>query len=226
MMKKTIIAMIICSLPLCLSAQVIKHDKDKENILKSMEGPGYWNFSPSWYMYFLHKNYSGAEAYWRWEGLKSGLHVRFKEEKSNVKSVMPRRAAAIAASIAKNAIVEKEREMIQKLTEEEEKRAADRNIDLVYPKYEDYFNELQDGISACLEYAMKTSKGKLTEQINEVLQQNEIVTSNIKYLRQTGIGNELENAKRDQGFRDQKKLMERVNRQARALAKMAKAFCD
>jgi hypothetical protein len=52
---------------------------------------GPWDFSPDWYYYFLHKDYSGAEKYWKWRGFKSGYHIRFKENKSDVKRIMPTR---------------------------------------------------------------------------------------------------------------------------------------
>ena len=64
----------------------------KEKQWRSME-TGPWDFEPDWYYYFLHKKYSGAETYWKWSGFKSGWRVRFKEHKSNVKTIMPRRVA-------------------------------------------------------------------------------------------------------------------------------------
>ena len=73
-------------------AQKVVHDKQKEKQWRSME-TGPWDFAPDWYYYFLHKKYSGAETYWKWSGFKSGYRVRFKEPKSNVKTVMPRRVA-------------------------------------------------------------------------------------------------------------------------------------
>ena len=73
-------------------AQKIVHDKQKEKQWRSME-TGPWDFEPGWYYYFLHKKYSGAETYWKWSGFKSRYRVRFKEHKSNVKTIMPRRIA-------------------------------------------------------------------------------------------------------------------------------------
>jgi hypothetical protein len=223
-MKKLLIMVCLVCAATGMQAQVIEHDNDKENIIRSTEA-GHWDFSPDWYMYLFHKNYSGAYTKWEWHGMKSGLRVHFKENKSNVKTVMPRRAAALAADIAKKAVVEKEREQIQKLNDEEVRRAADRNVDLVYSKYQDYFSDLQESIEASLQYAMDTSKGKLYPQIQDVMEQNDIVTSNIAYLRKTGPGYELENSKRDKGYREAKKLMERVSKQAYALARLAHAYC-
>lgn len=223
-MKKLLILFFMSTLCLYASAQLPQHDKDKENIIKSTEGIGHWDFSPTWFYYWFHKNYSGADAHWKWRFLKSGYEVQFKESKSNVKTVMPRRAASLASAIAKKKIVEEERKMIKKLNDEEVKRAADRNVDLVYGKYQDYFNDLQSNIRSCLSYTMKASHGKFSELCDDVIRQNDIVTSNVAYLRKTGIGYELENAKRDQGFRDAKNLMESISQQAYDLARLAHAY--
>ena len=94
---KTIIAIMFCTalmgIPQALSAQRVVHDDQKFKQWRSMEN-GPWDFAPDWYYYFLHKNYSGAEMYWKWAGFKSGYRVRFKEEKSNVKRIMPVRITA------------------------------------------------------------------------------------------------------------------------------------
>ncbi len=60
----------------------------------ALDGERAVGLRPDWYYYFLHKNYSGAEMYWKWAGFKSGYRVRFKEEKSNVKRIMPVRVTA------------------------------------------------------------------------------------------------------------------------------------
>jgi hypothetical protein len=53
-------------------AQKKVHDSQKEKQWRSME-TGPWDFEPGWYYYFLHKNYSGAETYWKWSGLQVRL---------------------------------------------------------------------------------------------------------------------------------------------------------
>ena len=99
---------------LTVSAQVYQHDKDKEKQILSLEA-GHWDFSPDWYYYFMHKDYSGAYTKWEWHGFKSGLRVHFKETKSNVKTIAPRRLLQIEAMKSKAKVVEKEREQIKKL---------------------------------------------------------------------------------------------------------------
>lgn len=129
------------------------HDSDKENVIRSTER-AHWNFSPDWYMYFNHKKYSGAYTKWEWHGLKSGWRVHFKEDKSNTKTVGPRREAAIIADALKDSVVEIERQKIEELKKEEVARAADRNADLVYPKYKDLFNSMQKQIADYLSYTL------------------------------------------------------------------------
>lgn len=65
---------------------------------------------------FLHKKYSGAEMYWKWDWFNSGFRVRFKEPKSDVKRIMPVRVTAeetqrqksrrwrVSANISRNCI--------------------------------------------------------------------------------------------------------------------------
>ena len=96
----------LMGMPQALSAQRVVHDDQKFKQWRSMEN-GPWDFAPDWYYYFLHKNYSGAEMYWKWAGFKSGYRVRFKEEKSNVKRIMPVRITAEETQRQKVSQVEK-----------------------------------------------------------------------------------------------------------------------
>ena len=76
---KTIIAIMFCTalmgMPQALSAQRVVHDDQKFKQWRSMEN-GPWDFAPDWYYYFLHKNYSGTEMYWKWAGFKSASRRR------------------------------------------------------------------------------------------------------------------------------------------------------
>lgn len=113
------IATALLSVSFSLSAKVPSiHDDQKEKQWTSMEN-GPWDFAPDWYYYFLHKNYSGAEMYWKWAGFKSGYRVRFKEEKSNVKRIMPVRVTAEETQRQKLSQVEKERAYVEELYKEE-----------------------------------------------------------------------------------------------------------
>ena len=196
------------------------HDSDKENVIRSTER-AHWNFSPDWYMYFTHKKYSGAYTKWEWHGLKSGWRVHFKEDKSNIKTVGPRREAAIIADALKDSVVEIERQKIEELKKEEVARAADRNADLVYPKYKELFNSMQKQIADYLSYTLRISKGKLAEDVQRLADDNELCTSTIAYHHKTGVGYELENAKRERGYAKAKEDMLRIRRQAFKLARYA-----
>lgn len=211
----------LCCFPLVGNAQVVKHDKQKEKQWQSMEN-GPWDFAPDWYYYFLHKQYSGAEMYWKWAGLKSGWRVRFKEPKSNIKRIMPVRVLSEETQRQKVDKVESERKYVEELYKEELLREADRSVDLTYASYKDEFNRMQDCITDGLLYCMQKSDGKLKYQVDELGRQNELLCSDIAYIHKTGVGYELENAKRRQAYEDAKvKMAELVNRTAHLCAMAA-----
>lgn len=222
-MKRPFIIMFTLLFPMALLAQVPTRDKQKEHQIRSME-QGHWDFSPDWWYYLLHKNYSGAYTKWEWHGFKSGLRVHFDEGRSNVKTVGPRREAQLATLLLKQKIVETERKKIEELNKEEVARAADRNVDLVYGKYKDLFTELQASITEGLTYCLVKSKGKMVRSVRELTDRNEVITSNVAYLRKTGVGYELENVKREKGFAEAKKDMEELVKKVASLARLAKAY--
>lgn len=195
------------AMPITIFAKTPKiHDDQKEKQWRSMEN-GPWDFAPDWYYYFLHKNYSGAEMYWKWAGFKSGYRVRFKEEKSNVKRIMPVRVTAEETQRQKLSQVEKERAHIEELYKEEVAREADRMVDVTYASYKDDFNRMQDCITDGLLYCLQKSDGELQYQVDEISRQNEILCADIAYIHKTGVGYELENAKRCQAYEEAKEKM-------------------
>lgn len=185
------------------------HDKQKEKQFRSMEAGG-WDFEPGWYYYFLHKNYSGAEKYWKWAGFKSGYRIRFKESKSNVKRIMPVRTSAELTQAEKVKKVNTEEQKVKELHEEELYRAADRQVDLMYSSFKEDFNKMQDNISDGLAYCMAKSKGKLAYQVKELSDANEVLCEGIAYIHKQGIGYELENSKRQKAYIEFKKKMEKL----------------
>lgn len=214
-----LVASALLSVSFSMSAKVPSiHDDQKEKQWTSMEN-GPWDFAPDWYYYFLHKNYSGAEMYWKWAGFKSGYRVRFKEEKSNVKRIMPVRVTAEETQRQKLSQVENERAYVEELYKEELLREADRTVDLTYSSYKDEFNRMQDCISDGLLYCLHKSDGKLRYQVNEISRVNEVLCADIEYIHKTGVGYELENAKRQQAYENAKKRMgDLVSRTARLCA--------
>ena len=215
---RTLLCLVMLTMPFSSFAQRPTRDKEKEKQWKSMEN-GPWNFAPDWYYYFLHNKYSGAEMYWKWAGFNSGFRVRFKEKDSNVKRIMPTRVTAEETQRQKVKKVETERKHIEELYKEELVREADRSVDLTYASYKDEFDRMQDSITDGLLYCMKKSDGRLKYQVDELSRQNEILCSGIAYIHKTGVGYGLENAKRQQAYEEAKtKMQELVNQTAHLCA--------
>lgn len=214
------ILFVCCLMTLSGWAQTVVYDKEKQKQWQSMEN-GPWDFAPEWYYYFLHKDYSGAEKYWRWRGFKSGYHVRFKEENSNVKRIMPTRIISEETQRQKEQKVEEEMSLVKELHDEEVARAADRNVDLMYDTYKEDFDRMQDAISEGLLFCMYKSGGKMNYQVTQLSRQNEIICANIDYIHRQGVGYELENAKRQKAFSDAQKQMEELVSRVAHLVGMA-----
>ncbi len=217
----TLLLTFMASLP--VSAQRIRHDKQKEKQWRSME-TGSWDFEPGWYYYFFHRKYSGAETYWKWSGFKSGLRVRFKERKSNVKTIMPDRITSEETQRMKIKKVEEERVKQKEIHDEEVARAADRNVDLMYGNFKDDFNRMQTSISEGLSYCLTKSKGKLAPQVNELRRQNDIIVQGIAYTHKQGVGYELENVKREKAYIEFKAQMEDIVSRVAHLVGMAQQY--
>lgn len=219
-MKKYSLILLFVVLTLTGTAQTVVHDEQKEKQWQSMEN-GPWDFAPGWYYYFLHKDYSGAEKYWRWRGFKSGWDVRFKEENSNVKRIMPTRVVSEETQRQKEKKVEEEMALVKELHDEDMARAADRNVDLVYDNYKDDFERMQDAISEGLLFCLYKSDGKLQYQVSELSRQNEIICTDIAYIHRQGVGYELENVKRQRAYTDAKHRMEELVSRVAHLVGMA-----
>ena len=222
-MKRIGILFVACLLTAGVNAQVIQHDEQKEKQWRSMEN-GPWDFAPDWYYYLFHKDYSGAETYWAWRGFKSGLHVRFKEEKSNVKRIMPTRVISEETQRQKEKKVEEEMALVKELHQEEVERAADRNVDLMYNMFKDDFYRMQERIAEGLLFVQQKTDGKMNYQVTELSRQNDIVCKNIEYIHRQGIGYELENAKRQKAYMEAKEEMEKLVSRVAHLVGMAQAY--
>ena len=225
MKTKMMMLALLMFVPLAGFAQYpeIQHDKQKEKQWRSMEN-GPWDFSPQWYYYLFHKNYSGASLSWKWRGFHSSLGVDFDESDSNVKRIMPVRVIEEETQRQKVKKVNEEYEKIEELHKEEVERAADRNVDLIYTSFKDDFNRMQDRITEGLLFCMTKSGGKMKYQVNEISRENEIVCQNIEYIHKQGVGYELENAKRQQAYSDAKTKMEGIVSRVAHLVGMAQCY--
>lgn len=179
---------------------------------------GPWDFSPDWYYYWLHKSYSGAESYWKWAFLNSGWRVRFKEEKSSVKRVLPVREKASAVQLLKQKEVEEERKQIKQVHDAELKQALDRNVDLVFSSYNDDFQRLNKQCLEGFNYILKESKYMLSSNVTELSKELNRINERIHYTHKTGAGYGLENAKREEAYILAKKDLEKLLLRTRRLA--------
>lgn len=219
-MKKILFLIILSFSLTTVQAQTIQHDKQKEKQWQSME-TGPWDFEPDWWYYLLHRKYSGAYLKWEWHGFHSGWRVHFKEDKSNVRTIMPRRVAAEAEQKKKMKKVEEERQKIEPLYKEELEKEADRAVDLVYHNYKDDFNRMQNSIADGLTYCLTKSRGKLQPQVEELQRQNEIITGSIAYIHKTGLKEGVPNAKREKAYAQYRKEMEELVSRVAHLVGMA-----
>ena len=126
-MRRIFLTFVVVLTAITINAQTPVRDSQKENQIRSME-QGHWDFSPDWWYWLTHKNYSGAYTKWEWHGFKSGLRVHFDEKKSNVKTVGPRREKQLATMLLKQQIVELERKKIEELNKEEEAKIRIKNL--------------------------------------------------------------------------------------------------
>lgn len=223
MKRFLILALFFISLKVTGRAQSVQHDSQKEKQWRSME-TGPWDFDPGWYYYFLHKDYSGAYTKWKWHGFHSGLRVYFKESKSHTKTIMPDRTAAEEEQRAGEKKAEEERQEIKPLYQEELARAADRSVDLVYIDFKDDYNRMQDDIDDGLVYCMKKSRGRLSYQVTQLQNQNELICNSIGYIHKTGLAYGLENARREKAYIEYRKQMQELVSRVAHLVGMAQSY--
>lgn len=220
-MKRLLLFIYILSCTSYLSAQ--EHDSQKYKQIRSMELGG-WNFEPGWYYYYLHKKYSGADKHWQWQGLKSHFVVRFDEKRSDVKRVLPVREKASAEQLLKVGAVEEERRNLKEVYDEEVISAADRNVDLVYNFYQADFLRLNEELLKGFAYILKESKNKLAVNVTTLSDELNLINDHIAYIHKTGVGYELENAKREKAYIQAKKDLEALLKRTYHLALSARTL--
>ena len=125
----------------------------------------------------------------QWRSMETGPwdFEPFKEHKSNVKTIMPRRVAQEETQKEKIKKVEEERAKVKEMHDEEVFRAADRNVDLVYHSFKDDFTRMQKSITEGLTFCLTKSKGKMAPQVSELQRQNDMICQSIAYTHKQGI---------------------------------------
>lgn len=186
----------------------IKEDKTKRYQWRSME-TGKWDFKSSLWYATMHRNYSG----YSWG--------KFKESKSNVKTLMPRRLTELGTQEQRNMKVDYELAAMDSVFRMESAAALDREIDIHYSSYEHEFNDMQSAIRKYLEISMLKSNGEYKEQIDDIAMRNDLLCDNIGYIHKSGYGYELENAKRQEAYDNAKREMTKILNEAYLIARRA-----
>ena len=205
---------LILTMGLLLIPQVGKaqvYDEEKRLQWRSME-TGPLGFEPKDYYWVFHNNYAHHELEWEWHGLKSGLYLHLKPDKSDAKPLLPKRTlGATTDELTRQSTESLEKDFKHQL-EQETLAAADRRVDGAYLLFKDDFEEMQRKISAGLTYCLANSNGdrNVISLVNSLSNQNLFITEQVSYVHQSGSGYELENAKREECYIKLKSDMEKV----------------
>lgn len=191
-----IMACVVLILPVCVNAKTTKdHSKERYYQLKSMEissaEGGEWNFHPGLYYVLNHKDYSGGSGFFR---------IKFKESKSNVKSVGPRRIIETGWEKVSMDHIQNEIDSIRPLEIEETARTAERMLDLTYDMYKPIFEKLKSNIMTMLYSDMVTVDQEMNAKAQPMREELDLIDEQIKYIHKTGPEYQLEQAKRDLAY--------------------------
>ena len=206
--KEAILLLCVVFAPVVAEAQVPVRDNEKKKQWQSMEN-GPWDFAPDWSTGTITSCTRVTPA------RRCTGNGRASSPDSVSASRSPNRTSSVSCphgSYPRRPSGRSWRELV---------READRAVDLVYPAYKDEFNRMQDCITDGLLYCMTKSGGKLKPQVDELGRQNEILCAGIAYIRKTGVGYGLENAKRQQAYEEAKGKMEALVKQTANLCAVA-----
>lgn len=176
---------------------------------------GPWDFSPGFYYWTLHNEYSGAKAKYF---LFIPTKIEFYEKESSVKRVLPIRIQSTAAQTMKLLELEKTEKSFKELYQKEQLRQSERNIDFAYGSYKDDFERMN---GQCLEgfaYILKESNNKLLPNVAQLTRELNLINERVAYFHKTGIGHELENGKREKGYISAKRDLQKLVAKTRRLA--------
>lgn len=205
-------SMILLLPSISAQAQFMHPTRDSQKIKQiNVIENGNWDFEPKDFYWLFHKDYSGAYQKWEWAGFHSGLKIKFDENKSNIKRCfVPRTAAAAVEQIVVLKKTNAELDSITPIYKEEMAKSADRNVDLAYTQYSSHFKYLQNLITRNLKYCLEKSGGKLSEAVEKLSLDNDVICSSIEYIHKMGPGYELENTKREIAYEQANEEMEKI----------------
>lgn len=209
--------MLLIAIPETAIAQTTTYlnDKSKTYQLRYMEN-GKWEFHPGWYYVTLHKKYSGG--YWK------GLNIKWSVDKSNVKQIEPVRASEIVIEAAAVNSVQNQIDSIQPIAQEETIRSAERMVDAIYVQYESKFKDAFEGIDEMTTAANEKSDGMLLEDALRIIDERDLIQSEIDYIHETGPNKQMEQAKRQLAYEEVMKKLNKLYEKSYQLAYYAQTL--
>lgn len=194
--------MLIPTTPPAVFGQSVSYlnDKSKTYQLRSMEN-GKWEFHPGLYYIIFHKGYSGG--YWK------GLNIRWDVKKGEGQ-IEPVRASEVGIEAIASNRVQLQIDSIQPIATEETIRSAERMVDAVYMLYESKFNNAFEGIDELTTMANTKSNGLLLDDALKIINERDLIRSEIEYIHETGPTKQMEQAKRQLAYEEVLKKLEKL----------------
>lgn len=194
--------MLIPTTPPAVFGQSVSYlnDKSKTYQLRSMEN-GKWEFHPGLYYITFHKGYSGG--YWK------GLNIRWDVKKGEGQ-IEPVRASEVGIEAIASNRVQLQIDSIQPIATEETIRSAERMVDAVYMLYESKFNNAFEGIDELTTMANTESNGLLLDDALKIINERDLIRSEIEYIHETGPTKQMEQAKRQLAYEEVLKKLEKL----------------
>lgn len=168
------------------------NDKSKTYQLRSMEN-GKWEFHPGLYYITFHKKYSGG--YWK------GLNIRWDVKKGEGQ-IEPVRASEVAIEALASNRVQSQIDSIEPIAKEETIRSAERMVDVVYVLYESDLKKAFEGIDELTKIANDKSNGILLDKALKIIEEKNLLISEIDYIHESGPTKQMEQAKRQLAYEE------------------------
>lgn len=206
--KSLIVALLLASSACSVSATVAERRH-----LQSIEiGP--WGFAFLPFYTSVNAPYSGYAG------------AGFQERISIVKRVMPTRDKSFKAETERKSRLSVEKDTTTLLMAERLIQDEDRRTDRQYAKYQVGFNRMSALITNGLVWCKAHSKGQMDDGIEGLTRDFKVLCENIAYIRKSGGGAMLENAKRREAYERLHQEMYKMQFRVLELGKIIMAYID